>query len=56
MRGQRQEIDLSISRLENVSIVEKRVHIRANCRHWRKEQTEDKDQKLDDEKDTIAIV
>ena len=27
-----------------------------NCRHWRKEQTEDKDHKHDDEKSTIAIV
>jgi hypothetical protein len=27
-----------------------------NCRHWRKEQIEDKDQKHDDEKDTTTIV
>jgi hypothetical protein len=27
-----------------------------NCRHWRKEQTEDKDHKHDDEKGTTAVV
>jgi hypothetical protein len=27
-----------------------------NCRHWRKEQTGDKDQKNDDEKDTTTVV
>jgi hypothetical protein len=34
----------------------KKGHIRMNCRHWRKEQTEDKDHKHDDEKGTIAVV
>ena len=27
-----------------------------NCKHWRKEQTEDKDQKHDNEKDTTVVV
>ena len=27
-----------------------------NCRHWRKEQTGDKDQKHDDKKDTTTVV
>jgi hypothetical protein len=35
---------------------EKNGHIRINCKHWRKEQTEDKDHKHDDEKGTTAIV
>jgi hypothetical protein len=34
----------------------KKGHIRMNCRHWRKEQTEDKDHKHDDEKGTTAVV
>jgi hypothetical protein len=34
----------------------KKGHIRMNCRYWRKEQNEDKDQKHDDEKDTTAVV
>ena len=56
MTSQSQEIDLNIRRPKNVSIVEKKGHIRMNYRHWRKEQIEDKDQKHDDEKDTIAVV
>ena len=34
----------------------KKGHIRMNCRHWKKEQIEDKDQKHDDEKDTTVVV
>ena len=34
----------------------KKGHIRMNCRHWRKEQTEDKDHKHSNEKDTTAVV
>uniref|UniRef100_A0A2N9GXF9 CCHC-type domain-containing protein n=1 Tax=Fagus sylvatica TaxID=28930 RepID=A0A2N9GXF9_FAGSY len=34
----------------------KKGHIRINCRHWRKEQTEDKDHKHDDKKGTTAVV
>uniref|UniRef100_A0A2N9FNG7 CCHC-type domain-containing protein n=1 Tax=Fagus sylvatica TaxID=28930 RepID=A0A2N9FNG7_FAGSY len=34
----------------------KKGHIRMNCRHWRKEQTEDKDHKHDGEKGTTAVV
>jgi hypothetical protein len=56
MTSQSQEIDLNIRRPKNVSIAEKKGHIRMNYGHWRKEQTEDKDQKHDDENDTIAVV
>uniref|UniRef100_A0A2N9IQA4 CCHC-type domain-containing protein n=1 Tax=Fagus sylvatica TaxID=28930 RepID=A0A2N9IQA4_FAGSY len=34
----------------------KKGHIRMNCKHWRKEQTEDKDHKHDDEKGTTVVV
>uniref|UniRef100_A0A2N9FQY2 CCHC-type domain-containing protein n=1 Tax=Fagus sylvatica TaxID=28930 RepID=A0A2N9FQY2_FAGSY len=34
----------------------KKGHIRINCKHWRKEQTEDEDHKHDDEKGTTAVV
>uniref|UniRef100_A0A2N9HEI0 Retrovirus-related Pol polyprotein from transposon TNT 1-94-like beta-barrel domain-containing protein n=1 Tax=Fagus sylvatica TaxID=28930 RepID=A0A2N9HEI0_FAGSY len=44
--------------MQNVKLLSQRTedHIRMNCRHWRKEQIEDKDQKHDDEKDTTTIV
>ena len=56
MTSQSQEIDLNIRRPKNVSLVEKKDHIRMNYGHWRNEQIEDKDQKHDDENDTIAVV
>uniref|UniRef100_A0A2N9I8X4 Retrovirus-related Pol polyprotein from transposon TNT 1-94-like beta-barrel domain-containing protein n=1 Tax=Fagus sylvatica TaxID=28930 RepID=A0A2N9I8X4_FAGSY len=37
-------------------VTENTGHIRMNCRHWRKEQIGDKDQKHDDEKDTTTVL
>ena len=34
----------------------KKGHIKRNCWHWNKEQTEEKDEKNDDEKNTVAVV
>ena len=35
---------------------EKKGHIKRNSWHWNKEQTEEKDEKNDDEKNTAAVV
>ena len=34
----------------------KKGHIKRNCWHWNKEQTEEKDEKNDNEKNIVAIV
>ena len=34
----------------------KNGHIKRNCWHWNKEQTEEKDEKNDDEKNTAVVV
>ena len=34
----------------------KNGHMKRNCWHWNKEQTEEKDEKNDDEKNTAAVV
>ena len=56
MIDQNQEKDLSLKRLENISIMGKTGHLRKYCWHLKKEQIEDKDQKNDDEMDTIVVV